>query len=100
MINAVKEQRAKEGNRAAAEAYLAENDAQFQQKARATDSELRALLNSDVSANINDEDWAFGEDIEYDPTEMRPSKKRRRQDDDQTIHEKKRSETSHMVKII
>ena len=74
----------REGNRAAAEAYLAQSDAAFQQKARATDSELRALLNSDVSANINDEDWAFGEDIEYDPREQRPTKKRRRQDDDQT----------------
>ena len=74
----------REGNRAAAEAYLAQNDAEFNQKARMTESELRSLLGSQVSANINDEDWAFGEDIEYDPKEMRPKKKRRRQDDDQT----------------
>ena len=74
----------REGNRAAAEEFLAQDDAKFQQKARMTESELRSLLNSDVSSNINDEDWAFGEDIEYDPKEMRPKKKRRRQDDDQT----------------
>ena len=53
----------REGNRAAAEAFLAEEDAKFQQKARA---ELRDLGLGDRAREIDDVAFAFGEDPEYD----------------------------------
>lgn len=53
----------REGNRAAAEAFLAQDDAGFQQKARA---DLRELGLGDRARDIDDQAWAFGEDPEYD----------------------------------
>lgn len=87
-----RQQRAeREGNRAAAEAYLAQNDAEFNQKARMTDSELARVLQSNVSADIDDEGWAFGEDT----TSFVRGEGRRPQDDDQsyTRAEKVRNDT-------
>jgi len=81
----------REGNRAAAEAYLAQNDAEFQQKARMTDSELAQVLGSNISSDIDDEGWAFGEDT----TSFNRGEGRRPQDDDQsyTRAEKVRNDT-------
>ena len=46
----------------AAEAFLAENDAQFRAKGQPTDFEKRLALGGAFAENIDDEAFAFGED--------------------------------------
>ena len=70
----------REGNRAAAEEFLAQDDASFKQKGSMTQSELAALLGSNIGAEIDDEGWAFGEDT----GSFANGEGRRPQDDDQS----------------
>ena len=80
------DRKAREGNRAAAEAFLAEDDANFNAKGGLTPFERQLALGGKVQVDLDDEAFAFGEDprVILDDNgrrvEMEP---RRPQDDDQ-----------------
>ena len=78
----------REGNRAAAEAFLAESDKEFKAKGQPTDFEKRLALGGAFTENIDDEAFAFGEDpiIQQDLKGRRLEMEARRpQDDDQVL---------------
>ena len=79
----------REGNRAAAQEFLDQDTADFRTKAGLTDTERELQLGSQVSVDIDDAAWAFGEDPSYMGGD------RRGQDDEQTYSrdEKVRYET-------
>ena len=74
----------REGNRALAEQILAENDASFRAKGQLTEFERQLALGSNVSGDIDDQAWAFGEDAAYekDLKGIKLEKKPRRPQDD------------------
>ena len=79
----------REGNRAAAQEFLDQDTRDFRTKAGLTDTERELQLGSQISVDIDDEAWAFGEDPSYMGGD------RRGQDDEQTYSrdEKIRYET-------
>ena len=80
------EKQLREGNRAAAEKFLADDDAAFKSKGSLTEFERQLALGSRVEADIDDQGWAFGEDAQWekDSKGRRIGKEPRRpQDDDQ-----------------
>ena len=76
----------REGNRALAEEFLAQDDANFRAKGGPTPFERQLANNSPVAADIDDAAWAFGEDPVWQ-MDSRGRKigqePRRPQDDDQ-----------------
>ena len=81
------EKQLREGNRAAAEKFLADDDAAFKSKGSLTEFERQLALGSRVEADIDDQGWAFGEDAQWekDTKGKRLGKEPRRpQDDDQS----------------
>ena len=79
----------REGNRAAAQEFLDQDTRDFRTKAGLTDTERELQIGSQISVDIDDEAWAFGEDPSYMGGD------RRGQDDEQTYSrdEKIRYET-------
>lgn len=74
----------REGNRAQAEAYLADNDANFRAKGGLTPFQKQLARGSNVRADIDDEAFAFGEDAQviYDDDARRVEREERRPQDD------------------
>ena len=75
----------REGNRAAAEQFLADNDAAFRAKGNLTPFERQLALGSKVEADIDDQAWAFGEDPQWEKDKQgrKLGKEARRPQDDQ-----------------